>query len=148
MPPAASNSVAVAVDVDAAGGIYVAGWHWTVNSRSDAFVAKYDDQGQQVWTATYDGPPHLYDSFSHIAFDSAGNVLASGATSRGGSSGYDALLAKFDPNGRRLWIARDDKGAYNNPTDLALDSAGNAYLITGSGTPYLNTFVTLKFNPN
>ena len=142
----ATNAAGRDVKVDGAGNILIGGAGWGLSSRADGFITKYASNGQQLWTVTYNGPGNWYDSFNRVVLDSAGNVFACGSASRGNSYAYDAILLKFDPNGRRLWTARYDSGSYNSAKDVALDAAGNAYMLTDAGTLGRNSFAAIKFD--
>jgi hypothetical protein len=146
-PGLSANATDIAVD--AAGNVIVVGSGWGIDSRGDAFAAKYDSAGKQLWLATYNGAANHHDSFARVALDAAGNVYACGATSRTGTGyPYDAVLVKLTAAGQRLWTARYHSGAYSTAEDLALDAAGNAYVVAFSEGAPSGSFVTLKFDAN
>ena len=128
------------IAVDSAGNSYVTGYtigdlSGTGNARrSDAFIAKYDTFGNQIWVAQFGSAAE--DEGYGIAVDSAGNSYVTGYTKfdlAGTNSriGYkDIFIAKYDTFGNQIWIkqfgsANDDVGS-----DIAVDSAGNSY-VTG-----------------
>ncbi len=94
-----SNSVAV----DASGNAFISGGTYgslggTNAGNSDAFLAKFDASGNELWSSqigTSSG-----DSSWSVAVDASGNAFISGMTlgSLGGeyAGGYDAFLIKFE----------------------------------------------------
>lgn len=76
----------------------------------DAFIAKFDSQGQRIWGTYYGG-----SIFRAIDLDSNNNIYAVGETSNTyniatpGShqttynGWFDGILIKFDSNGQRIW---------------------------------------------
>lgn len=137
------------VTTDAAGNIYVTGYtegyfygskpgETTLNN--DAFVVKYNNNGQELWRQQI-GNPSLDEQPYGITVDPAGNVYITGSTydalpASGGQGGYsDAFLAKFSSDGQFLWEHRF--GSENNDTAYAIvaDRAGALY-VTGESKGY------------
>ncbi len=133
--PAESHSVAV----DSSGSIYISGS--TGGSlggpnagNSDAFLAKYDASGNEVWIAQTGSTGHYYDVSRSVAVDAAGNVYISGYTEgdlgEGSSGAVDAFLIKYDPSGALLWSEQIGTTEADRSFSVAVDGLGNAY-ITG-----------------
>jgi len=156
--------IANGVTVDSSGNIYIVGA--TENSLggntyagggSDAFFAKYDTNGNQIWIRQF-GTTN-YDMFSKVATDSSGNFYAVGWTGSGSGPYYstaDALIVKWDSNGNQLWSRQFVIGANQGvaATDIDIDSnTGNIY-ITGyfrddSNTSFTDTDAFIaKYNSN
>ncbi len=137
------------VSVDSSGNVYITGNfsgstinfggdNLTNNEHSDIFLAKFDSNGNHLWSKRFGG---TYDDFCFsVSVDSSGNVYITGYFSSstinfGGDNlttngGYDIFLAKFDSNGKHLWSKRF--GGTNNDfgNSVSADSSGNVY-ITG-----------------
>tara|TARA_B100000674_G_scaffold496043_1_gene525065 strand:- start:5023 stop:7971 length:2949 start_codon:yes stop_codon:yes gene_type:complete len=106
--------------------------------NTDAFLAKYDSEGNSLWTRQIGSP--VEDVSLGTTTDPFGNILLTGYT-RGELSGaanfggLDAFLVKFSHSGREIW--RRQFGSLGDDVVLALttDEEGNIYL-TGqtSGT--------------
>ncbi len=115
---------------------------------TDAFITKVNPTGSALVYSTYLGGSDREDAQA-IALDNNGTAYITGLTSstdlptsgissslldplylkKMGGGQYDAFVSKFNANGQRnysvyLGGSGDDKGA-----DIAVDSAGNAYVV-------------------
>ena len=92
------------IELDSSNNIYITG-DIRINETedTDAFLAKFDNDGNIMWYITWGG--EYVDSGSGIAFDSSGNVYMGGSTASFGPDVPDAnwFLAKFDNAGNQLW---------------------------------------------
>jgi hypothetical protein len=108
----------------------------------DIFVAKFDADGNHVWSKRFgDGSPQL--SWS-VTVDGPGDVIIAGQfegtvdfgggvlTSAGNN---DIFVAKFDAAGNHVWSQRFGGSMDDGASSVATDAAGNVCL-TGS---FLNT---------
>lgn len=134
-----NNCVYVGGYTAALSGIASTGAHQTVFGGSaapyntDGFLAKFDTSGQRIWATYYGGNGR--DEISSIALDSTGNIYICGYTSStnniASTGGFmpqrlsaHIFLAKFNPNGQRLW------GTYygsNSPPDSTYFTSGTSY---------------------
>lgn len=127
---------ALAIAVDAKGFVYVGGT--TTGSlpggvhqgEEDAFLAKFDPSGKLLWLRQFGTP--LGEGVFALGVDSAGNVYATGHTlgSLGGRNqgDWDFFVAKFSPEGRRLFLKQHGTPYWDKATGLALDGRGNIYV--------------------
>jgi uncharacterized delta-60 repeat protein len=91
-------------------------------------VTKFDRGGAVLWQRNLFGTPFVAATVNRalsVAVDEQGNVAAAGYLSNDGT-GQDFTVAKFDPNGERLWvqvlngISTDDIA-----NSVAIDHQGN-----------------------
>jgi hypothetical protein len=130
---------------------------------ADAFVAKLSPDGAQLLYATYLGgsqfdggtdqftSPDIFDSFWHmgIAVDRDGNAFIAGTTLspnfpvtdgafqklKAGAGPSDAFVAKLNAAGSALLYATYLGGASGElGSDIAIDNAGNAYVVGATGS--------------
>jgi Beta-propeller repeat len=88
------------------------------NATDDAFVAKFDPNGNLEWLRQF-GVPAVADRGYAIATDDAGSIYVTGYT-RGSLAGAnqgdkDVIVAKLDSSGNQLWLqqlgsAGEEKG--------------------------------------
>ncbi|MEG5164210.1 SBBP repeat-containing protein, partial [Microcoleus sp. AT3-A2] len=161
---ASGSSLGNGIKVDSNGNAYVVGPTYggfpTTDTASqfnyggglDGFLAKVNPTGSALVYSTYLGGSGTDDAKA-IALDNSGNVWATGNTNSTDfpganlgfqnaiAGGYDNFVSKFDANGARAYStylggSGDDYGA-----DIAVDSAGNAYVVgntTSTDFPTVN----------
>ncbi len=120
------------VAVDSEGNVVVVGAVWENAGRmTDAWIAKYDADGAELWSDTFDGSESTFDAAYGVAVDDAGNVLVAGTTDESppstGCATADVWIRKYDPEGTELWtrIVDGPQGANDGARGVAVDSAGN-----------------------
>ncbi len=96
----------------------------------DAFVAKYDADGNQVWLQEFGTP--LRDTSNGVALDAMGNVFVVGTTNGSFGApnlgGADVYLAKFDSDGNEIWIHQFGTDAADASGPIRVDEFGDVYL--------------------
>ena len=126
----ASDERANGVAVDAS-GVYVAGYTYgTLNSASvggsDAFLRKYDLNGNELWTRQFGTPSS--DIVQGVDLDTSG-VYVAGYTNgtlpgQACSGGSDAFLRKYDLNGAELWTRQFGTADYDQAFGVAACISG------------------------
>lgn len=142
----AEGDLAIDVDVDTSGNVYVTGWSdgtWgtPVNDyvgSMDILVAKLDNSGVLQWNTFMGGTD--WDEGWGIAVDGSGNIYVSGHTTVDLMGGvWEAFIGKLDNSGEYQWdmtmgSTNDDFG-----WDVAVDNNGYVYVAGMSvgtwGTP-------------
>lgn len=140
-------------------GIYVAGSTFGTlpgepnAGGSDAFVRKYDFDGQELWTQQF-GSAGL-DVASGVTVDGTG-VYVTGTTDgtfvgQPSAGGSDAFLSKFDAAGNQAWTRQFGTARRDLAYGVSADGAGIFVAGTVEGNPFLgedpqNAFLS-KFDP-
>jgi uncharacterized delta-60 repeat protein len=135
------------VAVDSIGNVYVGASGSTgTGSAYDYVTIKYDPNGGMLWTNIYNGPANDSDELMDMAVDNSGNVYVTGY-SAAVSSHDDCFTIKYDTNGNTIWQARYESpsNAYSQGSDIALDNAGNVYVL---GSTVNADFITIKYDSN
>lgn len=145
----AGNNIdrAKAMRVDASGNSYVVGTSWN-GSNFDITTVKFDGNGNQVWTSSYNGTGNSYDEARAIDIDASGNVYVTGY-SAGPSSNYDIVTIKYDASGAQQWATRFNGTAngFDEGYDIAVDGSGNVYVTGGTSSTTSNAnYITIKYN--
>ena len=126
------------VALDSSGNVYVTGTTMgslfdVIAGESDAFVVKYDTDGNKVWAKQF-GSIHR-EWGNSVALDSSGNVYVTGTTMGSlfdviaGES--DAYVVKYDTDGNKVWAKQFGSDLHDGSNDITIDSSGNVY-VTGT----------------
>lgn len=135
--------------VDASGNVYLSGvtesmtdiafegYQNSMGGQFDAFLVKFDAEGDRIWATYYGG--ESVDVAYHCAVDVSGNVYITGETNSadgiasaghqnesGGS--FDAFLVKFDGSGTRIWGTYYGGPSLDGALSCTTDGDGNVYL--------------------
>ena len=116
-------------------------------------VVKFAGDGTLLWISGIATPDGAWGALS-VAVDTEGNVLAAGDTHNAPHS--DFTVAKFAPNGTRLWqqTLNGTANGFDRASSVAVDTAGNvlaAGFTENTVGPYLGIsadFTVVKFVPN
>ena len=147
-----SYDFAKAIALDAAGNVYVTGHSKRGEGiETDFATVKYDNNGNELWVARYNGPGNGTDVAVEIALDAARNVYVAGR-SDGAGTDSDYATIKYDTNGNQLWVARysGTGNAYDALSAMAVDAEGNVY-VTGyseSNNSLYSDYTTVKYDTN
>ena len=128
------------VTVGPSGNAYVTGTtsgslSGTNVGSDDAFVVKYDPDGNEVWAKQFGN--NSLEEHSGIAVNSSGNVYITGVIN-GNLSGTnigsdDVFITKYAKNGIEKWTKQFGSSSFEGGNGVAIDSSGNVY-ITGITT--------------
>jgi beta-propeller repeat-containing protein len=128
--------------VDNSGNVYVTG-RTTIPDFSAYVTIKYNPQGQEEWSSTYN-PPNCISSAAGIAIDDLGNVYVTGTSQTFGLADADYVTIKYNNSGQQQWIARYNGGpnSSDNAAAIAVDGSGNVY-VTGTSD---GDYATVKYD--
>ncbi|NJM97332.1 MAG: hypothetical protein HC800_09285 [Phormidesmis sp. RL_2_1] len=129
------------VDTDSQNNAYIAGWTrgdlGGVNAsfnENDAFLAKYDEDGNQEWITQFGtaGDDGLF--LGDVVVDFADNIYVTGFTNSnlGGvnQGSYDTWVAQYNSLGERQWITQFGSANLDMPTAITADRQGSLF-VTG-----------------
>jgi uncharacterized delta-60 repeat protein len=146
----ASSDIAYGLAVDGTGNIFVGGYTHNSTVSNDFTVAKYNTNGDTLWTRTYNYPTaNESDKAVSLALDGSGNVYLSGRSDSDPTlaSNDDVLTVKWDGNGVFQWASR--LNGTGNGSDAAralkVTSAGNIY-VAGKTFGSTSDYVLIKYN--
>ncbi len=133
---------AFAVAVDQAGNSVVAGYsNGTFAGQSnagniDAFIRRYDTNGNIVWTRQFGSASQ--DFANGISIDTAGNSVVVGHTAGSlpgetSAGGEDAFAAKYDPNGTLVWTRQFGTSGSDQARGVVVDTFGSSYVAGFTG---------------
>lgn len=137
-----SPDEALGVALDRVGDAYVVGWAagtlpGQVSAGTvDAFVRKVEPAGNELWTRQFGSWER--DFARAVAVNDAGDAYVVGDTygtlpGQVSAGGYDAFVRRYDPAGNELWTRQFGGGGGEGAWGVALDGAGNAYVVGTTG---------------
>lgn len=139
---------AVAVEVDTSGDIYVAGSSTTVDYNSRYVTVKYDPDGTELWSRSYDGAPSGGDIPLAMELDPLGHVIVTGMSRKADSSGYYIDTVKYSSDGDEQWVNRNpiyELRSSGDFGDMAVDKDGNVLIVGRFENAYWgNDYFTTK----
>lgn len=144
-----NNDNGAAIALDNANGVYITGHYafnlqvgtenFTASSTVDAYVAKYDRDGNFLWAKSMGGVS--WDVATSVACDANNNVFVAGnfkenmiinghtyTSVSGWGSQYDIFIIKMDSQGNYLWAKQEGGNLSEYANRIAVDYAGNLYV--------------------
>ena len=117
---------------DGAGGVFLCGRRLIQTGvlRTDAWVARFDAQGQELWTVPFSTSQS--EVATSIAPDGQGGVFVGGSTTGqlGGASfgNWDAWIARVSAGGSVAWVQQFGSPSSDQAKVIVPDSAGGAFI--------------------
>jgi len=141
-----SDEKVLGISYDAAGNVYISGYivgtaqfaNTYVSSRGgrDAFIAKYDANGNFLWVRTMGSPDR--DEAKAIKCDSAGNIYICGMYKNNcnfsgqwlsAPNGYvNAFIAKYNTNGNLQWVRTAGGNWDDAGWGITMDNYGKVFM--------------------
>ncbi len=134
---------------DKQGNVYITGYTEgklgeTGGNSQDAWVAKYNKNGEEIWIEQLDGG-FASDYANAVATDNRGNVYITGETwgNLGGNNlgEGDIWVAKYNKKGNKLWVQQFGTSAKDVANEIALDKQGNIYLVGNTSGSLGNSYL-------
>lgn len=128
--------VANAVASDSAGNVLVAGYtdgnlEGSSAGGSDAFVRKYDGEGNLVWTRQFGTSSP--ESIGGVVSDASDGVFVVGSTEGdiegSNTGGRDAFIRKYDTEGNIAWTHQFGTASADFAVRIASDGASNLFVV-------------------
>lgn len=134
------------VIADQSGNVYSVGETYSLITKSDYCIVKYNSGGQLQWMKTFNGSANANDRAVAAAVDESGNIYVTGGARRTGT-GLDICTIKFDPDGNIIWTSY-----YNSVADssdegrfIAIDRLNNIY-VSGGAKGHSSDIILIKYN--
>lgn len=133
----------VDIKTDSQENIYVTG----TTNFSSVITAKYDKNGNILWSQIYNSPDNSYAGAVAIALDSNGNAYVTGysSTETGEDPNYFVTI-KYDTDGNELWVKRKSVTYSAMPKAISADASGNVYISGDDGDS--GNVLIIKYDAN
>ena len=129
------------VTIDNLGNIIVVGNTYStdtelaIKGRYDAVIAKYTNEGEQIWIKKFGGS--YEDTFKSVMIDN-NSIIVSGESSSLdagflSNAGGEAILLKYNQNGELLWV-KNWGGNAQEDFSKVIKTSDNCYITVGSTT--------------
>jgi uncharacterized delta-60 repeat protein len=149
-PQSEGDDACYGMTIGCDGNIYVTGGSISESGDRDYLTVKYNNSGEQQWTARYDGSINDFDVAMALTVDCSGNVYVTGK-SAGINSSLDYLTIKYNSSGEEDWTAR-----YNGPansedgaTVINIDNNDNVYVAgISAGLNSGFDYTIIKYTPD
>jgi len=144
--PVNGGDYSFAIALDQQGNVYITGRSDRGANSSDYTTIKYNNNGNQLWVALYDGPSHNVDEAKAICVDANGNVYVTGK-SFSTASANDIVTVKYNSSGVQQWVSSFNGTANGEDRGnvITVDNSGNVY-VCGETLGAGFDFVTLRIN--
>jgi outer membrane protein assembly factor BamB len=83
-------------------GIYLAGGSYMSDSSADAFLIKYSDEGDSLFSIVYSLQPNVRDEFNSLAVDDNSDLYLAGVTTLSGNN-KEMIFQKYSDTGQLIW---------------------------------------------
>ncbi len=127
--PGPGNDEVRAVATDGDGNLYAAGYvNGPAGEAANAWVGRFDLDGAEQWTTSFNGPDSGSDVFDAMVLDGDGNLIL-GGYSASAADGNDVFLRKVSPDGDVLWsrVFPGPNGGTDLIWDVDVSPAGHIY---------------------
>ncbi len=138
-----------AVALDDSGNVLVTGSSWA-DSSMDYLTVKYAPDGQQLWTARYDGSGHHTDVPTAVTADRAGNVYVTGYGWQDGTL-WDYTTVMYSAGGAERWSLRyhGTGNYYDKSLGLVVEDSMHLWVTGASVAAGQNSdMVTIYYGPD
>ncbi|MDI6839451.1 MAG: hypothetical protein QMD71_01125 [bacterium] len=157
--PADSSDVAKALRLDNEGNVCVFGSSVGKVTGADYLIIKYDNDGNELWSARYDSLEHwddgpFFSAWGTMAVDNSCNIYVTGVSKNPSTGDEKWVTVKYDKDGNELWVRTYHGTAnigWNQALDLAIDDRGHVYVTGSSDDKNAEggvNFCTIKYNAN
>ncbi len=132
---------AAGICVNAEGEIYVAGYvagalpGQADAGINDAYIRKYDADGNEIWTRQFHGTASYASERADggMGLDRYGNIYVAGKTyttfpGQTSSGSQDIFVCKYDPSGNMSWVRQFGSSGMDIAYGSTVDPGGNCYV--------------------
>jgi len=143
-----STDSAYDIVIGAKDDIYVTGYSIGAGTLEDCVTIKYNYNGEEQWTARYNGPANDMDGAVDIAIDNSDNVYITGFSFGGDETMFNCVTIKYNNAGEEQWVARYSGSGYDTEARaIAIDNSCNVYITGRSDNIETDDdYVTIKYN--
>ncbi|MCB0729022.1 MAG: SBBP repeat-containing protein, partial [Ignavibacteriae bacterium] len=134
--------------IDDSGNVFISGSSFVQGEGDNFLLIKYSNNGDQLWTADYNGPSGANDNITSLTLDNNGNAVISGSSVAPGT-GIDFATLKYSGSGQELWLRRYSSSAISSPDEpkaIISDIHGNIFVTGASVQSNSYDYLTVKYS--
>ena len=131
------------------GRIYACGRRGIALGASGVLVAYKAQSGQPAWTVTLSPAALGENIYQSVTCDAAGNAVVVGEVAGAGSTGVQAVTAKYRPSGSTQWMQFYNATTTGDPDTLsavAVDAASRVFAVGTSHTAAGDRMLALSYS--
>jgi hypothetical protein len=131
----------VALVASSAGSVYAVGYsQLSPKSGSDVLIDKYGLDGRRLWHRDWTYPGVSSDGAADAACDHRGDLVLVGHSAKA------ALVMKYSPRGRLIWVGRTDGAGPSAAKAVALDPQGDIFVAgETTGADHRHRYYLVKY---
>ncbi len=122
--PGTGSSMPLKVLTGSNGVIYVCGRVYTATSSADAILTKFDNNGNMIWSKTYNSVFNLFDTYQDLVILNDGSICVAGNLADTANFGR-GIVARYSAQGNLMWISINQPYSTNK---IACDELGGIYV--------------------
>lgn len=123
----ADDDYGSSVAIDSSDNVYLVGWTRSFGAGiRDAYIAKYNSSGYQVWNTTWGGPSTEFGLGASV--DSDDNIYIVGSTMSYGKGSSDGFVAMYNSSGDQKWNTTFGGVNSDKFSDVIVDADKTIYL--------------------
>ena len=138
----------MATCLDTEDNIIITGNKKATGGNTNVYTAKYDTDGNLLWTKQYSYTSAQKDYGVAVTTDGNNNIYIAGTSYINSTNGYDFTVIMYDEDGNEDWVSNYNGTGSGDDIATAIAEYDGDVFVTGisKGDTTLEDYVTIKYN--